>query len=375
MNPYVVFLLYLLAILGFVFVTLVMNRYLGPKPVASALKMEPFECGATPVDTRNTKAVPIKYYGVAIAFMLFDLETVFLFIWALGAQPLTGFMLFTFFIFAFLLGADPAVRVPGETAGSGDGIAMAKATIPIRASACAIARVRVFLDQEGRVRRLGAQVLAVSLPVRHRLLRDGVHGGKLHALRYRPLRRRAAALFATAVGLADGRRHAHAQAGAGPPEGLRADVRAQVGDGVRRLRDQRRVLPELCRRRGHRQDHPGRHLRSRMPTPAGDRHRRDHEAAGPDRGIAASDHHRRPSDHDRGDPRAHAAQLVPAGGEAEPVPRHARGRRSPRRSVRHRAVVSSRSSRSICSWTSRRSTGRSGRRASTSSITSTPRRT
>jgi len=65
--------------------------------------MEPFECGATPVDTQNTKAVPIKYYGVAIAFMLFDLETVFLFIWALGAQPLTGFMLFTFFVFAFLL--------------------------------------------------------------------------------------------------------------------------------------------------------------------------------------------------------------------------------------------------------------------------------
>jgi len=103
MNPYVAFLLYLLAILGFVFVTLVMNRYLGPKPVTSTLKQEPFECGATPVDTRNTKAVPIKYYGVAIAFMLFDLETVFLFIWALGAQPLTGFLLFTFFLFGFLL--------------------------------------------------------------------------------------------------------------------------------------------------------------------------------------------------------------------------------------------------------------------------------
>ena len=27
----------------------------------------------------------------------------FLFIWALGAQPLTGFMLFTFFLFIFLL--------------------------------------------------------------------------------------------------------------------------------------------------------------------------------------------------------------------------------------------------------------------------------
>jgi len=103
MNPYVGFLLYLLAILGFVFVTLVMNRYLGPKPAATAIKLEPFECGATPVDARNTRAVPIKYYAVAIAFMLFDLETVFLIVWALGAQPLTGFMLFTFFIFAFLL--------------------------------------------------------------------------------------------------------------------------------------------------------------------------------------------------------------------------------------------------------------------------------
>ena len=103
MNPYVIFLLYLLAILGFVFVTLVMNRYLGPQPVPTAAKLEPFECGATPVDARNTKPVPIKYYGVAVAFLLFDLETVFLFIWALGAQPLTDFMLVTFFVFMFLL--------------------------------------------------------------------------------------------------------------------------------------------------------------------------------------------------------------------------------------------------------------------------------
>jgi NADH-quinone oxidoreductase subunit A len=103
MNPYVAFLLYLMAILGFVGVTLAMNYLLGPKPVASAMKLEPFECGAIPVDTRNVKAVPIKYSGVAIAFILFDLETVFLFIWALGAQPLTGFMLITFFIFTFLL--------------------------------------------------------------------------------------------------------------------------------------------------------------------------------------------------------------------------------------------------------------------------------
>ena len=103
MNPYVVFMLYLAAILGFVAVTLLMNGVLGPKPVASALKLEPFECGATPVSTVNVKAVPIKYYAVAIVFILFDLETVFLYVLALGAQPFTGFMLFTFLLFVFLL--------------------------------------------------------------------------------------------------------------------------------------------------------------------------------------------------------------------------------------------------------------------------------
>ena len=103
MNQYAIFLLYLLGILGFVGVTLLLNRLLGPKPVASAVKLEPFECGATPVSTLNVKAVPIKYYAIAIIFILFDLETVFLFIWALGAQPLTGWLLLTFGFFVLLL--------------------------------------------------------------------------------------------------------------------------------------------------------------------------------------------------------------------------------------------------------------------------------
>ena len=102
-NPYLVFVLYLVAILGFVAITLFLNRVLGPKPRASAMKLEPFECGAQPVDAVNVRAVPVKYYAVAIAFLLFDLETVFLFVWALGAQPLTGFMVFTFFLFVALL--------------------------------------------------------------------------------------------------------------------------------------------------------------------------------------------------------------------------------------------------------------------------------
>ena len=103
MNPYAAFLLYLGAILSFVAVTLLLNRYLGPKPAPTAAKLEPFECGAIPVDPRNVRPIAIKYYGIAVAFILFDLETVFLFIWALGAQPVTGFMLATLAIFVFLL--------------------------------------------------------------------------------------------------------------------------------------------------------------------------------------------------------------------------------------------------------------------------------
>ena len=71
--------------------------------VYCAVSVAVFECGVMPNETINVKAVPIKYYGVAILFILFDLETMFLFIWALGAQPLTGFLLFTFFLFVFLL--------------------------------------------------------------------------------------------------------------------------------------------------------------------------------------------------------------------------------------------------------------------------------
>ena len=103
MNEYTIFLLYLLAILGFVGFTLFLNKVLGPKPAPSRMKLEPFECGATAIDRVNVKAVPVKYYGIAIVFILFDLETVFLFIWALGAQPVNGLMVLIFGIFFALL--------------------------------------------------------------------------------------------------------------------------------------------------------------------------------------------------------------------------------------------------------------------------------
>jgi NADH-quinone oxidoreductase subunit A len=103
MNAYLSFFVYLLAILGFVALTLWLNKVVGPKPAPTALKLEPFECGATPVEQVNVKAVPVKYYAIAVVFILFDLETVFLFLWALGAQPLTGALLAALVVFLVLL--------------------------------------------------------------------------------------------------------------------------------------------------------------------------------------------------------------------------------------------------------------------------------
>jgi NADH-quinone oxidoreductase subunit A len=103
MNPYGAFFVYLLAILGFVALTLWLNKVVGPKPAPTAMKLEPFECGATAIEQVNVKAIPVKYYAIAIVFILFDLETVFLFLWALGAQPLTGALLAALGVFLVLL--------------------------------------------------------------------------------------------------------------------------------------------------------------------------------------------------------------------------------------------------------------------------------
>jgi NADH-quinone oxidoreductase subunit A len=103
MNAYAGLLIYFAAILGFVAITLAMNRWLGPQPAPEGAKLEPFECGATPIESVGDRALPVKYYGVAVVFILFDLETVFLYLWALGAQPLTAGALLGFTLFVALL--------------------------------------------------------------------------------------------------------------------------------------------------------------------------------------------------------------------------------------------------------------------------------
>lgn len=85
MNQYLAFFIFSGAAVGLVGVIVALNALLGPKCVATEVKLEPFECGSLPLDGRNARPISIKYYPVAIFFLLFDLETVLLFIWAVSA--------------------------------------------------------------------------------------------------------------------------------------------------------------------------------------------------------------------------------------------------------------------------------------------------
>jgi NADH-quinone oxidoreductase subunit A len=106
MTPYATLFLYLVAAVGLVGLILGLNAWLGPRPAANAAKLEPFECGAEPVQHRNVRPLSIKYYPIAIFFLIFDLETVLLFVWAAasGEARIANLALGSFAAFMGLLG-------------------------------------------------------------------------------------------------------------------------------------------------------------------------------------------------------------------------------------------------------------------------------
>src|SRR6266481_4659985 len=84
---------------GFALISVVLSSVLGPrKPTPE--KLAPYECGMPPVgDARDRH--PVKFYLVAMIFLLFDIEIAFLYPWALALRELrwVGFMqLIVFFL-------------------------------------------------------------------------------------------------------------------------------------------------------------------------------------------------------------------------------------------------------------------------------------
>ena len=92
-----------------------LSWFLGPKKFTPQ-KASPYECGVEPIGDAHER-FPIKFYLVAIVFILFDIEAVFLWSWmTVYKNSETEFAVFTFFEFAaymatWILGYVYAIRV------------------------------------------------------------------------------------------------------------------------------------------------------------------------------------------------------------------------------------------------------------------------
>ena len=93
--------IFILIALGFGVVTIVMGYLVRPRrPYAQ--KLAPYESGMDPI-TDPRQAFPLRYALISILFVLFDIEVVFLYPWAVSFQKLGLFALIEMIIFILIL--------------------------------------------------------------------------------------------------------------------------------------------------------------------------------------------------------------------------------------------------------------------------------
>ena len=80
----------------------VMSAILGPKR-PSAIKSTVFEAGSEPSPGTARQRFAVKFYVVALLFIVFDVETVFLYPWAVNFKALGWFGYVEMLVFAFTL--------------------------------------------------------------------------------------------------------------------------------------------------------------------------------------------------------------------------------------------------------------------------------
>ena len=93
-----------LAILAFAFaaLSLMASALLRPSRPTPA-KLAPYECGIEPERVPKGDRFSVKFYVVAMLFIIFDVETIFLFPWAVGFRRLGLFGLVEMAIFIGLV--------------------------------------------------------------------------------------------------------------------------------------------------------------------------------------------------------------------------------------------------------------------------------
>jgi len=112
-QDYIPILIQTLIVLGFVVTTMVVTHFLGPKRFSKA-KLENFECGIEGLGNARSP-FSVKYFLIAILFVLFDVEVIFMYPWAvifkeLGKEGFLEMLLFmvlvlTGFIYILMKGA------------------------------------------------------------------------------------------------------------------------------------------------------------------------------------------------------------------------------------------------------------------------------
>ena len=80
--------LYLVVLIGFAIATMIAAHTIGPKR-NSAVKAMPYESGMDPIGDARQR-IDIKFYLVAIMFLVFDVELLFLYPWAVVAYQQGG---------------------------------------------------------------------------------------------------------------------------------------------------------------------------------------------------------------------------------------------------------------------------------------------
>ena len=87
---------------AFAILSLLASALVRPKRRMTA-KVEPYECGIEPVRLPKSEQFPVKFYVVAMLFIIFDIETIFLFPWAVAFRSLGLFGLVEMIVFIGLV--------------------------------------------------------------------------------------------------------------------------------------------------------------------------------------------------------------------------------------------------------------------------------
>jgi len=103
-SDYLPVLIQLVLALGFIVTTMLVTHNIGPKR-NSQKKDDPFECGI-PAQGDARTPISIKYFLIAILFVLFDVEVIFMYPWAINfkALGLAGFLQMLLFMSLLLAG-------------------------------------------------------------------------------------------------------------------------------------------------------------------------------------------------------------------------------------------------------------------------------